>query len=215
MPQPTDLVNQSIPFSYLSAEAASNDGNPHQVQLYTDVDGEWLVPTNLATNDQLIQWETVAGNTVNHQFWLQNRTQFHQVDGRLRDGSVIYSTEQVRKHSSLELFRVSTNIFQVNGMTYQVGPGGDVRTSFLTNGTLNNTVDMKFGAINDEWPVFAFSHDLGPVVASNTSSVVYTIGYVRDPLAQLSNIPNINSLRGPYYATRYSDVADMVRYRMP
>ena len=214
MPQPTDLVNQSIPFSYLSAEVASNDGNPHQVQLYTDVDGEWLVPTNLATNDQLIQWETDAGNTVNHQFWLQNQTQFLQANGRLRDGSVIYSTEQVREPSGVIFFGFLTNTFQVNGMTYQVGPGGDVRTSFLTNGTLNNTVYTKFGAINGEWPVFAFSHDLGPVVSSNTSSVVYTIGYIRDPLAQLSNIPNINSLRGPYYATRYSDVADMVRYRM-
>ena len=106
MPQPTDLVNQSIPFSYLSAEVASNDGNPHQVQLYTDVDGEWLVPTNLATNDQLIQWETDAGNTVNHQFWLQNQTQFLQANGRLRDGSVIYSTEQVREPSSVFFFWV-------------------------------------------------------------------------------------------------------------
>jgi hypothetical protein len=46
--QPTDLVNQSIPFSYLSVEVVANDGKPHQVQLYNDVSGEWL-----AQNDQL------------------------------------------------------------------------------------------------------------------------------------------------------------------
>jgi hypothetical protein len=88
--QPTDFVNQSIPLSYLGVEVVSNDGNPHQVQLYTDVDGEWL-----AQSDQLVQWETTAGDTVTHQFSLQNQTQFGAVVGRLRYGSFIYSTKQV------------------------------------------------------------------------------------------------------------------------
>ena len=35
--QPTDLVNQSIPFSFLSVEFSTNDGQPHQAQLYTGV----------------------------------------------------------------------------------------------------------------------------------------------------------------------------------
>jgi hypothetical protein len=76
--------------------------------------------------------------------------------------------------------------------------------------TLNNTVDAQFRAIDNGWPVFAFAHDLGSVATTNTASVVYTIGYVRNTLVQLLNIPNINSLRGPYYATRYPDVTDMV-----
>ena len=96
-------------------------------------------------------------------------------------------------------------------MTYQVGAAGGVRTSFLTNGTLNNTVNTRFGAINKGWPIFAFAHDLGAIVTTNTASVVYTVGYIRDPLVQLSNIPNVNGLRAPYYATRYSNVTDMVR----
>ena len=88
--QPTDLVNQSIPFSYLSVEVVANDGKSHQVQLYTDVSGEWL-----AQSDQLFQWQTTTGNTVTHRFWLQNQTQLTEVDGRLRDGYVMYSTKQV------------------------------------------------------------------------------------------------------------------------
>jgi len=88
--QPTDLVNQSIPFSYLSVEVVSNDGKPHKVQLYTDISGEWL-----AQSDQAFAWETVTGSTVNHRFWLQNQTQATEVNGRLRDGYVMYSTKQV------------------------------------------------------------------------------------------------------------------------
>ena len=88
--QPTDLVNQSIPFSYLSVEVAANDGVPHQVQLYTDISREWL-----AQSDQLFQWATTTGNTVTHRFWLQNQTQLTEVGGRPRDGYVMYSTKQV------------------------------------------------------------------------------------------------------------------------
>jgi len=88
--QPTDLVNQSIPFSFLSVEVSANDGQPHRVQLYTDVSGEWL-----AQSDQDFVWETIAGGTINHRFWLKNQTQLTEVSGRIRDGSVIYSTKQV------------------------------------------------------------------------------------------------------------------------
>jgi len=88
--QPTDLVNQSIPFSYLSVEVVSNDGRPHEVQLYTDISGQWLTQSN-----QAFAWETIAGNTVNHRFWLQNQTQLTEVNGRPGDGFVVYSTKQV------------------------------------------------------------------------------------------------------------------------
>jgi hypothetical protein len=83
-------VNQSIPFSYLGVEVVANDGNPHQVQLYTDIDGEWL-----AQSDQLFEWNVTPGDTFTYQLSLQNQTQFGGVTGRLRYGSVIYSTKQV------------------------------------------------------------------------------------------------------------------------
>lgn len=88
--QPMDLVNQSIPLSYLSVEVVSNDGSLHQVQLYTDIDGEWL-----AQGDQLVEWDVALGDTVTLEYSLQNQTQFGAVGGRLRYGNVIYSTKQV------------------------------------------------------------------------------------------------------------------------
>ena len=83
-------MNQSIPLSYLSVEVVSNDGNAHQVRIYTDIDGEWL-----AQDDQLIEWEAAVGDTVTLQFSLQNQTLFGAVDGRLRYGNIVYSTKQV------------------------------------------------------------------------------------------------------------------------
>ena len=94
--QPADLVNQSIPFSYLAVEVASNDGNVHQVQLYTDVTGGWLIQGKAPpTSDQLIDWQTVTGDTVSHQFSLQNQTQFLGVNDRVRYGTAMYSTKKV------------------------------------------------------------------------------------------------------------------------
>lgn len=96
-------------------------------------------------------------------------------------------------------------------MTWQIGEDNPVRGLFQTAGALNNSVDQQFRNISDNWPVFAFAHDLGTVDTTTTVPVVYTIGYVRDPLIQLSNISTVNSVRGPYYLTRYSSVPDMVR----
>lgn len=88
--QPTDLVNQSIPFSFLSVEVSANDGLPHQVQLYTDVSAPWL-----GDNNQDFAGETITGETVSHRFWLKNQTQLAEVNGTIGYGSVIYSTKQV------------------------------------------------------------------------------------------------------------------------
>jgi len=96
-------------------------------------------------------------------------------------------------------------------MTRQVGEADVVRGLFQTAGGLNNTMDQQFRAISDRWPVFAFAHDLGTVGTTKTTPVVYTIGYVRDPLVQLSNIPGVNTVRGPYYLTRYGSIPGMVR----
>lgn len=35
--KPSDPVKQSLPFSYVSLVATSNDGKPHAVQVYSDI----------------------------------------------------------------------------------------------------------------------------------------------------------------------------------
>ena len=96
-------------------------------------------------------------------------------------------------------------------MMHQIGLWHLVRPQFVTTGVLNNVSDRGFGAILDGWPIFAFAHDLGTVSIRKTAPVVYTIGYVRDPLVQFSNVPNVNSVRSPYYLTRYGSTFEMVR----
>ena len=98
----------------------------------------------------------------------------------------------------------------MTGLTYQIASAGVVKTAFQTTGALNNTVDKQFRAIKSNWPLLTFAHDLGMVATTKTAPVVYAVGHVRDPLVQLLNIPNTNTLRGPYYLTRYNNTPDMV-----
>ena len=203
--QPTDLVNQSIPFSYLAVEFIANDGNPHKVQHYTDISKNWL------TESDQPEWQTsVAGSIVTHQFYLPNQTEFLEVDGRLRYGNVMYSTKQVCGLLGCSSVGTSANIAKITGMTYQVGNYDVVRSLFRATGILNNSVDLQFDAPNDQSPVFAFDHDLGIVGTIKTAPIVYNVGYVRDPLVQLLNVPNTTTLLGAYYLTRYSSIPDMV-----
>lgn len=95
-------------------------------------------------------------------------------------------------------------------MTYQAGADNVLRPGFIANGILNNTVDSRFRAVGDMWPVFAFVHDLGVVGATKTTPAVYAVGHAREPLVQLLNIPRINAQRSAYYFTRYNSIPEMV-----
>lgn len=37
VPQPKDLIKQSMPFTYIYMDLVSNDGQPHDVQVYSDI----------------------------------------------------------------------------------------------------------------------------------------------------------------------------------
>jgi hypothetical protein len=52
--QPNDL------FSYVSITASSNDGNAHQVQIYTDISGEWLT----GSTSWLAEWQHSSSGPV-------------------------------------------------------------------------------------------------------------------------------------------------------
>ena len=81
---------------------------------------------------------------------------------------------------------------------------------FINNTRLMNTLDTDFRGISDQWPVFAFAHDLGSVTAPS-DPVVYAVGHVRDPVVQYVTVNGIMQDRSSYFWTEYGSVADGVR----
>jgi hypothetical protein len=96
-------------------------------------------------------------------------------------------------------------------VTYQTGQDAVVRTQFVNNGVLSNTEDINFRAVSDDWPVFAFAHDLGAVSTTTTDPVICTVGHVRDPAIQYIIADDVYQPRSVYFWSAYSSVTALVR----
>ena len=177
--QPSDLVKQSLPFSYLALSAAATDGGSHSVRVYTDISTEWVYGDNAL----VANWTTTTEDILTHQVQLQNQSLYSEANDHaqckfnlvfrersdllsplLSDGSAFYSTLNVcHEPQSRMTITNPTALSQSADVTYQSGPDVDVHGQFIKNGHLPNTKDTDFRAIQDRWPVFGFAHDLGTV----------------------------------------------------
>jgi Domain of unknown function (DUF5127) len=95
------------------------------------------------------------------------------------------------------------------GISWQTGSDRDCRQSFAQTGSLANTADQKFRKINDNWPVFAFSKDLGRV-GSTGDSMLFSIGLIQDYAAQFlgdGGIRRVPSLWKQYFTNDEDSVS--------
>nr|GAT54330.1 predicted protein [Mycena chlorophos] len=182
--EPTDLVKQSFPFSYLSVSAASNDGGSHSVSVYVDISGEWLSGSNIWT----ATWQTTQGAINTHQVQLKSQAEFEEISDVSQYGSIYWSTQKT------------------SGTTIQTGQDVVVRGQFLNHGTLANTFNNNFREISNSWPVFAHAHNLG-TVSSKPASALFTIGHVRDPAIEYIVQGNTLQDRSLYFWTEYPTVS--------
>ncbi|KAJ3893405.1 hypothetical protein GG344DRAFT_43434 [Lentinula edodes] len=181
--EPSNLVLQSFPFTYIYMELSSTDGNSHSVQVYEDISGEW---TAFDLNSQ-VQWNTTISNSIIYHEVQRSPPQYMTESNNMASDPVVYHV---------------TN--WGSSVTYQSGSDLDVRSQFLNNGNLTNNQDINFRAINDSWPVFGFCNNLGEI-SSTSSPVVWGIGLVRDGDIIYSTSSG-NQTRRPYFFTKYQDV---------
>ncbi|EPS95243.1 hypothetical protein FOMPIDRAFT_1054403 [Fomitopsis schrenkii] len=188
---PSDLVRQSLPFSYTALEFESTDGNSHDIQVYSDITGEWLC----GDRGQEMKWSapTQTDDIVYHQFELTQPQAFTEVNQQACDGTAYHAMASVQ------------------GMSYQVCEDTVCRTEFAVNGTLNsNANNMTVRAINNDWPVFPIAVDLGSV-SSSAEPIVWVVGFVRDPSISYTIGGQTEALR-PYYTTKYSTVESALSF---
>ncbi|KAG9004392.1 hypothetical protein FRB94_002410 [Tulasnella sp. JGI-2019a] len=210
--EPTDLVNQSMPFSYLALSAIANDGKTHQVQVYSDISCEWCSGDPV----QVANWTTTTtSGVVIHEAGIVNQQPFIEVRDKVQrkktfiflllytgvDWDVVVVT-----FPEGQVYYATTN---TTGMTYMAGfPDVVSRGLFTTNGILNNTSNTTFRALNTDWPVFGFAHDIGSVANTLSDPVVYAIGRVRDPAVQYVIANNATQDRSLYFWSKYASVND-------
>ncbi|KAL2264443.1 hypothetical protein VTK26DRAFT_8 [Humicola hyalothermophila] len=189
---PDDMVRQSLQFSYVSVKVKSADGSPHRVQVYMDVSGEW------ASGDlsQVVRWDSAtSGNIVYHKFSRADQEQFAEAHEVASWGDWYLVTSQE------------------SGVSWHTGQDTAVRGHFVQNGLLANIQDNNFRPVNDNWPVFALSHDLGELKKDQVNERVFALGLIQDQAinfagnsSQLSPVPGFWS---SYYS---SDTAAVVAF---
>ncbi|TBU41779.1 hypothetical protein BD309DRAFT_964560 [Dichomitus squalens] len=186
--EPDDWVKQSIPFSYISVEAQSLDGNSHAVQLYSDISAEWLS----GNRSSPVQWSNNnTGNTLFHEIELQQPQQDVEINHQAQDGKAYYAMP------------VKT------GVSWQIDTDQNTRSTFVSNGNLHNTASTAFAPISPVFTVFAIAIDLG-TITSTSDPVTWSVGYVRDPVISYTTATGATQQRRPLWATQYSSVADVI-----
>lgn len=84
-----------------------------------------------------------------------------------------------------------------------------MRAQFVNNGVLANTQDTNFRAVQDDWPVFAFAHDLG-TVSGSSPPVVVAVGHVRDPAIEYIVAGGQTQDRSLFFWSQFSSVGAAV-----
>ncbi|RAO67229.1 uncharacterized protein BHQ10_003241 [Talaromyces amestolkiae] len=166
---PDDFLRQSLIFSYVDVEVVSLDGSEHDVQLYTDISAEWVSGdrTNIA------EWDYgTKGDLSYHKVYRQTQLAFSEINDQTEYGNWWYATTSDR------------------GYTYESGIDVDVRGQFINNGTLTDTVDTNYRAIQDSWPVFAHAFDLGRVGTRSTSRL-FSIGLTQEEAIQFDGADGV------------------------
>jgi len=183
---PDDLKRQSVPFSYITIQAASADGDSHSVEVYFDISGEWA---HGDTSQDLSWSQTTTKTTVA----LLNTPTTPSVLAEFND-QASWGTVTLASPSNSDL-------------TWQIGEDIVVRAQFASNGVLLGSVDPNQPRpIDDDWPVFAFSADLGTITASAASAdFQVVIGHVRTPA-----ISFLGNDLDPFWTTYWTSWQKMV-----
>ncbi|KAF8508112.1 hypothetical protein JB92DRAFT_3121204 [Gautieria morchelliformis] len=184
--EPTNLVLQSLPATYLTISTQSTDGRQHRIQVYSDISAEWISGDDTLT----AEWNTnTTSSSVIHSVHLGITQPFAVLKNHIQDATAYYGT--------------------MNGgaVTWQTSAGVISRSQFTGSGQLTNTSDTNFRPVSQNFPVFALSTDLG-MVANSNGPVVFALGLIRDPAIQSLSDTGQPESRSLYFWTEFSTAID-------
>jgi hypothetical protein len=189
--EPDDLQKLSVPLSYITAHVQSNDAKAHAVSLYFDISAEWAH----GDSNALVNWGSqqvphAHGNLTTFTVTPNAPQVLSEVNQYPSWGTAVWATDQQQN------------------LTVRSGQDLLVRSQFVTQGKLDNTMDTGMPrAINDRWPVFAFALDMGNVTASThhptrhaIQQATLVLGHVREPAISYQGNP-VAPLWRSYWST--------------
>ncbi|SCE43348.1 Ricin-type beta-trefoil lectin domain-like [Streptomyces sp. DvalAA-14] len=151
-----------MPLSYVTVQAASNDGRAHAVDIHLDASGEW-----------------VHGDTSTPITWAQQQAGSLTVLSAQPAGPGVLQESGDQASWGRLVLAAPTG----TGLTWQIGQDTVVRAASAGGGRLAGTVDSaQPRAINDRWPVLGLNRDFGTVnPGAPSAEFTVTLGHVRTP----------------------------------
>ncbi|KAI5120591.1 hypothetical protein M0805_002540 [Coniferiporia weirii] len=193
--EPADLVRQSLPFSYFYMSAASLDGNPHNLRMYSDLTGDFLA----GTETEIVQWSPVdiEDDYVILNMQLQTQQAFTEVNNFPQDGTEYYSLKKIDG---------TTTSWSISG--YETNRGIAANASL----TLNNTADAPPAVVGlNNRPVMSIMVDWGSIT-DTPEPAVWALGVVRDPSIQYLLASGSIQTRSPYFMSAFGNVSSAVEF---
>ncbi|KAI5115723.1 hypothetical protein M0805_009016 [Coniferiporia weirii] len=189
--EPTDLVRQSLPFSYFYMTATSLDGNPHSVSMYSDVTGELIT----GDRSQIVQWTADdSGDYVLLKMQLQEQQAFTENDNHAMDTTEYYSFKRI------------------NGTTVTWSISAQNTNRANLGQPLNNSADPPPRAVQDNFTVLGILVDWGNITET-PEPAVWALGLARDPVVQyLLPTDATKQIRRPYFASALNDTDSAAKF---
>jgi Domain of unknown function (DUF5127) len=150
---------------------------------------EWVA----GDHSSVAQWEydTTSDGISYHRVYRQTQLLFSETNDQADWGYWYWATKTVP------------------GLTFESGADVDVRGAFQKNGKLSNAKDTNFRPIDQDFPVFGFSVDLGSVTGS--VSTLFTLGLTQEQAIQFdgqTGIVPLNSLWTSYFSSETDTVSN-------
>jgi hypothetical protein len=202
---PRDLCRTSIPLSYLTVSVRSTDNGTHAVQLYNDINGQWISYEQNVT----LQWNMYSGSTSTNGTKTSGNSSAPYTWLYSLQKPYLFGEEN--DFPQWGNFTYSSALGDAQNMTYGSGYSADIRYQFINTHNLQNKVDGDFRGSGDQEPVFAFAHSLGSVTGTLSSAVTYTLGSVQSPVMRYITPSGIVSL-DPWWSRCYGDLFSMIDF---
>jgi hypothetical protein len=140
-----------------------------------------------------VEWSyDTANDTAYHRFARQTQAAFSEQGDQAEWGDWYYAASDI------------------DSLSHKSGANSDVRSQFITTGKLDNTADDSFRSINDRYPVFGFSNDLGRVGSSQKSSL-FTMFLAQEESAQFNTGSGLKGVPS-YWRGQYGSNEDALNF---
>ncbi|KAI5117537.1 hypothetical protein M0805_004769 [Coniferiporia weirii] len=191
--EPTDLVRQSLPFSYFYMSAVSLDGKPHNLRMYSDVTGDFIAGSQTETIQRTP--EDNEDDYVILKMQLQTQQAFTEVNNFPQDGTEYYSLKKIDG---------TTTSWSISGF------GTNREIAANASLTLDNTADTP-PVIVGIGSVLSIMVDWGSIT-DTPELAVWALGVVRDPSIQYLLSSGTVQTRSPYFMSAFGNVSSAIEF---